>query len=88
MPPSTPIRGWCVECDRETEQCQGPEHVGENRCMKCCGGIHSFRYRICVNCGDGPVGGERETAEEPAHEAEAQPEELNPVRRAVLGLKS
>jgi hypothetical protein len=55
--------------------------------MKCSGGIHSFRYRICVNCGDAPVGGERETCEQPAHQAEVQAEDLSSVRRAVLGFE-
>jgi len=63
MSPSAHIRGWCSDCGKETEQCQGPDHVGDNRCIRCSGGLYSVRYRICVNCGDAPVSTERKTSE-------------------------
>ncbi len=52
----------CERCGATTEQCKGPSHRGQNRCMACCGGVADARRRICSNCIDIPYREKREQA--------------------------
>jgi hypothetical protein len=57
-----PIYGYCARCGCETEQCKGPQHRAENRCMSCGGGLGDVRERYCINCLDLPFREKREQA--------------------------
>jgi hypothetical protein len=57
-----PILGYCPRCFRQTEQCKGDRHRGENRCMKCNGDLGDPNRRWCANCIDLPYREKREAA--------------------------
>jgi len=57
-----PVYDYCPRCDERTEQCKGPAHRGENRCITCNGGLGDTNRQHCNNCLDLSYRQKRETA--------------------------
>jgi hypothetical protein len=57
-----PVYDCCPRCNSQTEQCKSPIHRGQNRCMRCNGGVSNIAKRHCDNCNDLKYREKREAA--------------------------